>query len=199
MPWLLVLLLAAPEGRPFIYWGARPALVVLDEAAERGVAARVLELHAARDAGHLVLRFSFDRNVSEALRLPDGTPVSGRLGAVLYVDADDDRGSGAQYGPSDLRTGAERRLELGAVAMGADPEEQRPASVLVAATLHGLSRDGRRRTLWSADDEDPGRVRLYADCVEVRVPEESIGNVGPLRLVLVSGETARDGRLGAGR
>lgn len=196
---LLALLLTAPEGRPFIYWGARPAVVVLEETAGRGEQARVLELHAARDAKHLVLRFSFDRDVSGSLRLPDGTPVSGRLKAVLYVDSDDDRGTGAQYGPSDLRSGAERRLELGAVAMGADPEERRPASVLVAATLHALSRDGRRRAVWSADDEDPGRVRVYGDSVELRVPEDDIGNVGPMRLVLVSGETARDGRLPADR
>lgn len=193
----LCLLLLAAEGPPFIYWGARPAIVEFESAGATSDEARVLEFHAAWDAKDLVLRFSFDRPVRDALRLADGTPVSGRLKAVLYVDTDDDRSTGTQEGGADLRTGAERRLELGAVTMAADPEEQREASVLVAATLHGLGRDGRRRTLWRADDEDAGRVRVHGDAVELRVPEDSIGSVGTLRLVVVSGDTARDGRLRA--
>ncbi|HET7291625.1 MAG TPA: hypothetical protein VFM88_04305, partial [Vicinamibacteria bacterium] len=101
----LALLVLAVEGRPLYYWGARPAVVTLDEPATRGVEAAVLELHAARDGGDLVLRVGFDRPVREAVRLPDGTPVSGRLKAVVYIDADDDRSTGTQEGPADLRTG----------------------------------------------------------------------------------------------
>lgn len=196
MPVLLLLLLAS-EGRPFVYWGARPAIASFEAAASPGAVAQALELHAARDGKHLVLRVSFDRPVREALRLADGTPVSGRLTAVVYVDADDDRRTGVQQGGGDLRTGAERRLELGAVAVGADPEEGRAAAALVSATLHALTREGRRRTLWRADDKDPGRLRYYADAVELRLPFDDIGNVGSLRLVLVSGDDARDGRLAA--
>jgi hypothetical protein len=192
---LCALLLAAAEGRPFVYWGARPAVVALGDAGAGADAAQVLELHAARDAKALVLRFTFDRPISEALRLRDGTPVSGRLKAVLYLDTDDDRGTGAQYGAADRRTGAERRLELGAVTMGADPEEGRAASVIVSVTLHALTREGRRRSVWTGDDEDASRLRHYGDAVEVRIPEDGIGNVGPMRLVLVSGDVARDGRL----
>jgi hypothetical protein len=193
---LALVLLLPPEGRPFVYWGARPAVVAFDAGEPAGDAARILELHAAREPGFLVLRLSFDRPVADALRLPDGTPVSGRLKAVLYLDTDDDRATGSQHGAADLRTGAERRLELGAVAMGADPEEGRAASVIVSATLHALTREGRRRTLWTGDDEDPARLRRYGDAVEVRIPDDSVGNVGPLRLVVVSEDGARDGRLG---
>jgi hypothetical protein len=195
----LLLMLLATEGRPFVYWGARPAVVAFEAAPGPSPAAQVLELHAARDGDHLVLRLSFDRPVREALRLSDGTPVSGRLKAVVYVDADDDRSTGVQQGGGDLRTGAERRLELGAVAVGADPEEGREAGVLVSATLHALTREGRRLTLWRADDGDPRHLRFYADAVELRVPFDDIGNVGTMRLVLVSGDDARDGRLMAGR
>jgi hypothetical protein len=196
---LLALLLAAADSRPFVYWGARPAIVSFEETGPRGDEARLLELHAMRDAKRLVLRFAFDRPVREALYLADGSPVSGRLKAVLYIDTDDDRASGVQQGGSDLRTGAERRLELGAMSVAADPDEKREASVVVSATLHGLSREGRRRTLWRADDEDPAALRLVGDAIEIRVPEDSVGSVGTLRLVLVSGDTAKDGRLPEGR
>ncbi len=195
----LLLLGLLSASRPFVYWGARPALVAFEGSPGDGAAAQVLELHAARDGDHLVLRLSFDRPVQGVLRLADGTPVSGRLKAVLYIDADDDRSTGAQEGPDDLRTGAERRLELGATALGADPDEGRDATVLVSATLHALTRDGRRRAVWRADDEDPTRLRFYGDAVELRLAFDDIGNAGTMRLVLVSGAEARDGRLAAER
>lgn len=191
----LALLLAAAEGRPLFYWGARPPIVTMGEAAPEGEEVRVLELHAARDKGDLLLRFSFDRPVRDALRLADGTPVSGRLKAVVYIDTDDDRRTGTQEGAADLRTGSERRLELGALAIGEDSEEGRAATVLVSATLHGLTQEGRRHVLWRADSDEPGRVSVRGDAVELRIPEDRVGAAGRCRLVLVSGGDVRDGRL----
>src|SRR6266481_1758396 len=74
--------------------------------------------------------------------LPGGLPVSGRLRAVVYVDADADRATGWDLGPDDLRTGAEYRLEVGVLALGADEEEKLPAQALVTAFLASLGRDG---------------------------------------------------------
>jgi hypothetical protein len=199
MPLLLAALLAASaEGRPLFYWGARPPIVVADEKASvPPEEARVLEVHAARDKGDVVIRFSFDRSVRAALRLADGTPVSGRLKAVLYFDTDDDRATGASQGSSDLRTGAERRLELGAIAIGEDAEEGRKAAAVVAASLWSLTVEGRRRTLWRADDDkDPGRVSARGEWVELRIPAELL-DAGPrVRLILASGDRLSDGRLG---
>lgn len=197
----LVLLLAAPaEGRPLFYWGARPPVIAVEAPTGTSVEARVLEVHAARDKDALVVRFGFDRPVRDALRLPDGTPVSGRLKAVLYVDSDDDRRSGLAQGDADLRTGCERRLEIGAVAMGADEEEQRPASVLVAATLYALTVEGRRRTLWRADDEAaPSLVSAHGEWLEVRLPAAQLGLGASFRLVLAAGDTLVAGRSPATR
>lgn len=188
---------AAPEGRPLFYWGARPPVVVAElAAAPPAAAARVTEVHAAWDRADLALRLAFDRPVAEALRLADGTPVSGRLQAVLYFDVDDDRTTGLEQGAMDQRTGAERRLELGAVAMGEDPEEGRKAGALVAATLVSLTVEGRRRTLWRTDDEaDPGRLSVHGDWVELRVPADRIGGSGRARLVLATGDRTWDGRI----
>ncbi len=191
----LALMLEAAEGRPLFYWGARAPIVAMNEAAAKGEEAAVLELHAARDGADLVLRFTFDRPVRDALWLPDGTPVSGRLKAVVYIDTDDDRSTGTREGAADLRTGAERRLELGALALGEDAEEHRAASALVSATLTGLTQEGRRRTLWRADSELTTRVSVRGDAVELRVPADRVGADGRCRLVLVSGGDARDGRM----
>ena len=196
LPVILALtLMLAAEGRPLFYWGARPAVVAMKEPATKTEEALVLELHAANDKGDLVMRFSFDRPVREALWLPDGTPVSGRLKAVVYIDTDDDRRTGTQEGASDLRTGAERRIELSALAMGEDAEEHRAATALVAATLHGLTQEGRRRTLWRADSELPSRVSVRGEFVELRVPADRVGADARCRFVLVSGGDVRDGRL----
>lgn len=200
--WLaLVLLLAAPaEGRPLFYWGARPAVIAVEAPAGAPLEARVLEVHAARDKGDLVVRFSFDRPVRDALRLPDGTPVSGRLKAVLYLDTDDDPRSGLAQGDKDLRTGCERRLEIGAVAMGADEEEQRPASALVTATLQSLTSEGRRRTLWRADDDAaPTQVSVHGEWLEVRLPADQLSLAASFRLVLAAGDTLVAGRSPATR
>jgi hypothetical protein len=196
--WLALALVAPAEGRPLFYWGARaPAIAVENEARGPGNEARVLEVHAATDKGDLVVRFSFDRPVREALRLPDGTPVSGRLTAVLYLDVDDDKATGLAQGDSDLRTGSEHRLEIGTVAVGADEEEKRAASVVVSATLHALTSEGRRRTLWRADDEnEPARISAHGEWLEVRIAEALLGAGASPRLILASGDTLIAGRLG---
>ena len=201
LTFLLALLAATPtaEGHPLFYWGARPPIVVAPAAADQGTEARVVEVHAAVDSTGLVLRFTLDRPVAEALHLPDGSPVSGRLSASLYVDVDDDRGTGFDQGTGDVRTGADRRVDIGSVSMGEDPEEKRPSSVLVAATLYSLTREGRRRTLWRADDEsDPRRVSAHGEWVEVRLPAEALTPGPRVRLILVTPAGPRDGRLVAG-
>jgi hypothetical protein len=181
------------RGAPLFYWGARPALIAV-RPLEGSVEAQVAELHAAVDREELVLRFSFDRPVREALFLADGTPVSGRLRAVLYVDQDGDRTTGLAGGPRDLRTGAERRLEIGVISVGADPDEKRSAEAIVTAAFASLEEDGRRRTLWRGDDTaTPRRVSHRGEWLEVRLPPESTV-LGPrCRLVLAIGDAAVDG------
>ncbi len=184
------------EGHPLFYWGARPPIVAVDAPSEKNVEARVVEVHAAVDSGGLVLRFAFDRPVAEALYLPDGAPVSGRLRASLYVDADDDRKTGFDQGATDVRTGADRRMDIGSVSMGEDADEKRPSSVLVAATVYSLTREGRRRTLWRGDDEsEPRRVSAHGEWVEVRLPSEALAPGSRVRLILVTPEGLRDGLL----
>ena len=193
---LLAALLAEAGGRPLFYWGARRPVIVAPAAAEAGVEAQVLEVHAARDGGDLVLRFTLDRPVREAIRLPDGAPISGRLRAVLYVDADDDRRTGWDQGPGDLRTGADARLDLGAVSIGEDPEEKRPAGVVVSATLYSLTIEGRRRTLWRGDDDsEPQRVSAHGEWVELRVPTDAFQVSPRARLILAAADGPHDGRL----
>lgn len=197
-----LLALPAAQGAPLFYWGARPAVIVNDVGprlpAGEGQAAptaRVAEVHAALDKGALVLRFTFDRPVREATNLPDGTPVSGRLRATLYVDGDDDRSTGLQEGPADLRTGADLRVEVGVVAMGGDPEENIAARALLSVTLASLASDGRRKTLWRADDlGSPREVRAQGEWLELRLPTQA--QVGPrARLILGLDDRALDGRL----
>lgn len=187
---------ALHEGRPLFYWGARPPLIQARHERAGSVEAQVMEVHAARDGADLLVRFTFDRPVREALHLPDGTPVSGRLRAALDLDTDDDRRTGFAGGDKDLRTGADVRLELGAIAMGADPEEKRSASVIVAATLFVLTPEGKRRTLWRGDDSaDPRQVSAHDDVVELRLRGEA-AKAGPrARLILTDEAGAWDGRL----
>jgi hypothetical protein len=182
-----------PRGAPLFYWGARPALITV-RPLDGSVEAQVAELHAAVDREELVLRFSFDRPVREALFLADGTPVSGRLRAVVYVDQDADRTTGLAGGPRDLRTGAERRLEIGVISVGADPDEKRRAEAIVTAALASVEEDGRRRTLWRGDDAaTPRRVSHRGEWLEVRLPPETMV-LGPrCRLVLALGDAAVDG------
>lgn len=185
LPVLLALLAAPVEGRPLFYWGARPPVVVVDDAPAQGP--RVVEVHAARDKGDLVVRFTFDQAVR---------PTLSRMKAVLYMDVDDDPKTGLDQGAADFRTGCERRLEMGAIAMGADEEEKRAASTLVAATLHSLTREGRRRTLWRADDEAaPERLSVHGEWIEVRVPAAPLGLGSSVRFVLAAGDALTAGRL----
>ena len=133
MAWLLLLLLLT--GRPLFYWGALPPVVAADGLRDEARAGNAVEVHAARDRGDLVLRFGFERPVHRMLALADGTPVSGRLAAVLYIDADDDARTGLELDPADARTGADQRFELGVVFVGEDPSEGRKAIMVVALVL----------------------------------------------------------------
>ena len=107
---LLVLILAQPVGRPLFYWGARPASIVTEVAPGNGLAAQVTEVHGVVDDGELILRVSFDRPVSDALYLPSGAPVSGRLRVALYVDGDAIRTTGWAAEPGDPRGGEDSLL-----------------------------------------------------------------------------------------
>ena len=132
-----------------------------------------------------MLRFTFDRAAREAMRLPDGQPVSGRLRAILYVDADDDRSSGLAAGAEDLRTGADWRLEVGVIVVGEDLEERRRAAALLTATLASLDPGGRQRVVWRAgDDTDPRSLAARGEWVEVRLPSSAKVDPGA-RLVLI--------------
>ncbi len=195
MTWALLLMLAA-GGRPLYYWGATPPVVVPDVPRQGSSEAQVTEVHAARDGGDLVLRFTFDRPVREALALSDGTPVSGRLRAVLYVDVDDDQRTGLAAVPPDPRQGADRRLELGVVYVGEDAQEGRAASAVISVALASLTPSGRRRTLWHGDDvSSPERVSARGDWVEVRAPAEHAGAELRSRLILTVGRRSWDGYL----
>jgi len=192
----LAALLQAAPGPPLIYWGARPPVIATDLAPSAGADAQVQEVHAARDGPDLVLRLTLDRPVQQVLYLPGGAPVSGRLRAVLYMDIDGDRATGLDQGPRDLRTGADERLEIGVLTIGEDPEEKRPASALLTASLASLAADGRRRTIWRTDDSvRPRQLSLYGDWVEVRLPGAQVSLRPGARLILSQGEKAWDGRL----
>ncbi len=173
---LALLLLAGPvgllaEGRPLHDWGGRPPALVAPAVAPRSTSAAVREIHGALVDGELILRFTFDRPVREALHLADGRPVSGRLRVALYIDSDDDRRTGVDLGSRDLRTGADLRLEIGVVSLGEDPEEGLKASALMVAALQKVSRELALETLWRADDEaQPGAVSWRGEWAEVRVP-----------------------------
>ncbi len=198
---LLLLALGRPaptvEGRPLFYWGARPPVIEVEApAGEPSAEALVLEVHAVLDRGDLVLRFTFDRPVREAVTSPEGAPVSGRLRAVVYLDVDDNRRTGYDGGGEDLATGADQRFELGVVAVGEDVAERQQARALIAVNLATVGPDGRRRTLWRADDgAEPGRVSRRGEWVEVRMPADLTGAHVGSRLVLVQGSRAVAGRL----
>jgi hypothetical protein len=192
---ILILAALLAEGRPLFYWGARPPVVSASAERRPGDEAAVNEVHAALDEGSLVLRFTFDRPVREAIYLPDGSPVSGRLRVVVYLDVDDDRATGADLGALDLRTGADRRLEVGVLSIGEDADEKREAAAAVTASLAALSREARRRTLWRGDDRaTPRRVSARGEWVEVKLPPDPAIRPGT-RIVLAAGERTADGRL----
>jgi len=190
---LALLLLAAP-GRPLYYWGARPAVVVAEVQRGAGQEAQVEEVSLAFDKGAMVFRLTFDRPLADVLYLKDGTPVSGRLRAAVYLDADDDRKTGLVQGPSDLRTGADYRLEVGVLALGADEDEKRLAQALVTATLFSLE-GNRRRTVWRADDSsEPRSISAYGEWLDIRLPAGAVAAKAGARVVLASGGRSWDGR-----
>jgi len=199
IPLLLALAVAPPApGRPLFYWGARPAVIVTGVEPGTGVEAQVGEVHAALDGAGLVLRLTFDRSVRDALYLPGGAPVSGRLRATLYVDADAaDSTTGWATGVSDRRSGADYRVEVGVLALGADPDEGLLAQALVTVFLAGLAEDGRHRSLWRGDDSaTPRNVSVHDDAVELRLPVGA-GAVRPgARLLLAAAGQLFEGRLG---
>jgi hypothetical protein len=186
--------LLTAAGRPLHYWGARPAVVVAEVQRGVGLEAQLEEVGLALDKGAFIFRLTFDRPVRDALYLKDGTPVSGRLHAAIYLDADDDRQTGLVQGPLDLRTGADYRLEVGVLALGADEAEKRPAQALVTATLASLQGD-KRRTVWRADDSaDPQAVSAYNEWLEIRLPPGAFPAKEGARVILASGGRSWDGR-----
>lgn len=196
---LLMLLAAAAEGRPLFYWGSRAPVIEAEKPRPSAPEAALVEVHAALDGPVLVLRFTFDRPVARALRLADGTPVSGRLRAVLYVDLDDDRKTGLAGGERELRAGADRRLDLGVLTVGEDPEEGRKATAVVTAQLFALTPEGRQRSLWRGDDQaTPLQVAVRGDAVELRLLAEKAPVAPAARLVLARDDQVWSGRLAPG-
>src|SRR5260221_7655374 len=185
------------SGPPLFYWGARPPVIATETAPGQGVEAQVLEVHGALDQGALVLRFTFDRSVRDATYLPGGAPVSGRLRALLYVDAGGDRATGWDLGPNDFRTGADYRLEVGVVALGEDEDEKLPAQALGTAFVPALRPDGRRKSLSRRHDAaSPRQISVRGEWVEGRLPPLEIAIKGGARLILTAGDRVWDGRLG---
>jgi hypothetical protein len=189
----LVLFLLAAAGRPLYYWGARPPVVMAEVQRGLGLEAQVEDVTVVVDKGSLVFRLTFDRPLKDALYLENGAPVSGRLRATVYVDADDDRSTGLDEGPLDLRTGADNRLEVGVLALGSDAEEKRPAQALLTVALVTVQ-GGRRRTVWRADDSSPEAVSIYGECLDVRLPAGAVTPKTGARVILASGGRAFDGR-----
>jgi len=191
----LALPLLVASGRPLFYWGARAAVIVADApAVPGGVAAQVTEVHAALDKGDLVLRFTFDREVTSAMYGEGGAPVSGRLRVVLYIDTDADRTTGLSGASGDLLRGADHRLEIGVVAVGKDDEENLPAEALVIASVASLSPEGRRHGIWKIDDSSP-LLSIHGEWLELRVPLDKVPARSGSRLILAMGDKAYDGRL----
>ena len=180
---LLALLLL--QSRAPFYWGARAPVVAPGKPARASLEARVTEVHAAVDAGDLVLRLSFDREVRSALEQSDGTPTSGRLNAVVYFDVDSERETGFAGASNDPRTGCERRLEIGALFVGEDPEEDREAVALVTTSLAEIDPRGRQSRIWNADEQsDPSPLLVWRDWIEMRIPGRLLGVQPGSRLVL---------------
>jgi hypothetical protein len=186
-----------PQARPLFYWGARTPLIDARDVEAPPEAARILTIQAALDAGDLVLRFDLDRPVRAATHLPDGTPVSGRLQARLYVDGDADAATGlAGEGSRDPRVGAERMILLSTLYMGEDEEEGRPARALVQVAIDSLDAGGRRRTLWARDHLGaPDRIALHGDWLEARLPALQAAVGAGSRFVYAVGSSVREGRL----
>ncbi len=185
LPTVALLALLLFQSRAPFYWGTRAPVVAPGKPARASLEARVTEVHAAVDAGDLVLRLSFDREVRSALRQSDGTPTSGRLHAVVYFDVDSERETGFAGAANDPRTGCERRLEIGALFVGEDPDEDREAVALVTTSLAEIDSGGRRSRVWNADEEsDPSPLLVWRDWIELRIPSRLLGVQPSSRLVL---------------
>jgi len=193
----LLSLALLPQARPLFYWGARSPLVDARDVEAPPEVARIETIHGAIDSGDLVLRFDLDRPVEAGTHLPDGTPVSGRLQARLYVDADADTATGlGGEAATDRRVGADRLILLSTVYMGEDEEEQRPARALVRIAIDSVDHDGRRATLWARDHLGaPDRIVLHDDWIEVRLPVFQVGVGEGSRFVYAVGSAIREGRL----
>ena len=192
----LVAALSLPAAEPAFAWGNRPPVIARAAAPRpKGEEAAVVSVHAALDGADLVVRFTFDRAVQRALYGADGAPVSGRLRAVLYVDADDDRKTGLLAAANDPRSGADRRLEVGVVAVGADPEENVGAQAVVTASLADLA-GKRRRSRWRGDTAaTPRQVATAGAWVEIRLLAERGPFKRTSRLVLAEEDVFLEGRL----
>jgi hypothetical protein len=186
-----------PQARPLFYWGARSPLVDARDVEAPPEVARIQTIHAALDSGDLVLRFDLDRTVQAGTHLPDGTPVSGRLQARLYVDIDADPATGlGGDAANDARVGADRLILLSCVYMGEDEEEQRPAEALVRLAIDSVDAEGRRSTLWARDHLGaPDRIVLHEDWLEARLPVFQAGAREGSRFVYAVGSATREGRL----
>lgn len=197
---LITALVAGLVGKPLFYWGARPPAIhveLADGLDSSGPEAAVREVHTAlRDDGDLLLRLTFDRSVHEASHLPDGTPVSGRLQAILYLDTDGDRSTGLDAGAWDLRTGADRRVMVGVVSLGEDAEEGRAARALVVVALSSVSGEFYEQVLWRADDEaQPENVSWRGEWLELRLPSAYLALGKRVRLVLAQRGRVEGGAL----
>jgi hypothetical protein len=193
----LIVALAVPGAEAGFAWGNRPPVIARDAATppREGLVAKVVSVHAAVDGADLVLRFTFDRPVQRAMYAESGAPVSGRLRAILYVDADDNRKTGLLAAANDPRAGADRRLEVGVVAVGADPEENLGSSAVVTAALSDLA-GKRRRSRWRGDAAaTPRQVVTGARFVEVRLTGERGPWKRTSRVVLAEDDVLLEGRL----
>jgi hypothetical protein len=192
----LIALAALPAAETGFVWGNRPPVMARAGGPRpRSDEAAVVSVHAALDRGDLVVRFTFDRPVQRAIYGETGAPVSGRLRAVLYVDADDDRKTGLVAAANDPRSGADRRLEVGVVAVGADPEENVGAQAVVTASVSDLA-GKRRRSRWRGDTAaTPRQVSTGGTWVEIRLLAERGPFKRTARMVLAQDDVFLEGRL----
>ncbi len=189
----LVCTLLLAQGGPLFYWGDRAPTVEMPRSRAAGEPA-IETVHAAREGADLLLKISYDRPLSEALQLSDGTPVSGRLRALLYLDCDAERKSGLEGREDDARVGAERLIEVGVMALGADEEEHLPARALVMVGISELLPRGERKITWQADeDTEPKVIALRGHSIELRLPS-GLCLCGPRARLIV----AQGGELGSG-
>jgi hypothetical protein len=167
----LACMLLAAEAKPLFYWGGRAPTIEMALVVRSANDPAIETVHLAREGAYLLIKISYDRPVSQALHLPDGTPVSGRLRAHLYVDCDATRTTGLTGANDDARVGSERLIELAVMALGADPEEHLSARALVTVGVYELLPGGERKSSWQVDeDTEPKAVAVHGQSVELRLP-----------------------------